>query len=244
MALAALARAAAKGARSATKKAARAKKAGDASYNARRRYYRSAERNLKKAENSSGATAARYRQLAKQDFQDALGTYENDQQKLSKPMQQLGEKLGVNAEEMRARKVGDMETSKSDATRNRLISSSTNVLEKNLSNEDVRREREARALLNNDKIGSRIMGGLVDVWKDKATVTVVDESGIEYQKIDNSKILPALFDYFEVDNLADMLEKVEKIIGDKLYKDEDEDTMYEAVKLMLQVHTLKNPVSA
>lgn len=31
-----------------------------------------------------------------------------------------------------------------------------------------------------------------------------------------------------------MLEKVEQIIGDKLYADDDSDAMYEAVKILLQ----------
>ena len=104
----------------------------------------------------------------------------------------------------------------------------------------IRREREARAILNNSKIGSRIMGGLVDVWRDAATT--IDDFG--NLSIDNSKILPSLFDYFEVDNVADLLDTVEQIVGDKLYNDEDSENMYEAVKMLLQTKVADNALVA
>lgn len=212
--------------------APRARKKGDASTNARKRYYRSAERNLKKAEKSTGATAAKYRQLAKQDFENALDTYNpSTTQNFSQPIKRLANEFGVDLEGRRKEFV-----TAGDELRERRIRQSKNVLESALQDPNIRREREARALLNNDKIGSRILGGLVDVWRDKATVT--DETGAT--KIDTSKIMPSLFDYFNVDNVADMLEKIEKIVGDKLYKDEDSEMMYEAVKLLIQTKVAEN----
>lgn len=213
-------------------KSARPRKKGDDSTNARKRYYRSAERNLKKAEASTGATSAKYRQLAKMDFEAALDTYDpSTTQNFSQPIKRLANEFGVDLESRRKEFI-----TSDDETRRKRIRQSENVLESALQNPDIRREREARALLNNDKIGSRILGGLVDVWRDAATVT--DEMG--RTKVDTSKILPTLFEYFNVTNLADMLQKLEKAIGDRLYKDEDSESMYEAVKLVIQTKVAGN----
>lgn len=94
------------------------------------------------------------------------------------------------------------------------------------------RQDEATALLNSP-IGNRVIGGTVDIWRDAATVET--EQGFE---IDKRRIIPALFDYFKVDNLADLLERIETIAGDKLYRDEQSETMYETVKLLIANHTL------
>ena len=55
---------------------ARARKRGDDATNARKRYYRSAIRNLKRADKLTGAAAERYRLLARRDFENALRTYD------------------------------------------------------------------------------------------------------------------------------------------------------------------------
>ena len=238
MALAALAKAAAKGSKKAVKssKGARARKAGDDAYNARRRYQRSAERNMKKAEQSSGATAARYRQLARDDLDKAMETYDQSTtQNFNKTISNLANQLGVDLSQQR-RRIQSMKKGTVEKLRESAISEekSRTRLVAYIEDDEARRQAEARQIINS-KIGSRIIGGLVDVWKDKATIST--DSGLE---VDNRKILPALFDYFNVDNLADMLEKVEQIIGDKLYGNEDSDAMYEAVKIMLQKHTATN----
>ena len=63
-------------------------------------------------------------------------------------------------------------------------------------------------------------------WQDPEETQVL---GLESGKVivDQSKILPVLFYYFNVDNLADMLEKVEEIIGDNLYADVDDDMNFD-----------------
>ena len=238
MVLAALAKAAAKGAKKASKaaKASRARKAGDDAYNARRRYQRSAERNMKKAEQSSGATAARYRQLARDDLDKAMETYDQTTtQNFNKTITSLADQLGVDLQQQR-RRIQSMKKGTAEKLRESAISDekSRTRLIANIDDDEARRQAEARQIINS-KVGSRIIGGLVDVWKDEATIST--DEGLE---VDNRKILPALFDYFNVDNLADMLEKVEQIIGDKLYGDEDSDAMYEAVKIMLQKHIATN----
>ena len=212
------------------------RKTGDDATNARKRYYRSAERYMKRAEQSTGATAARYRQLARQDLDNALNTYsKSTTQKFSKPIQKLANDLGVSLDQER-RKIKARSDEYAEKTRKAAIdlkagSASAKRLAGAADDAEVLRQSEARAIINSP-IGHRILGGLIDVWEEAATIE--DETG--QLTVDQSKILPALFDYFNVDNLADMLEKVEQIIGDKLYADEDDDMMYEAVKIMLQTH--------
>lgn len=213
-----------------TNMARRFKPVSDNAYNARRRYYRSAQRNLEKAESSSGASAARYRALARQDLEDALKTYDADapKQKISKPIRELAGKFGIDLEGQRGEFIASTFRQRQHAVRE-----SFGVLEGSLQDEEIRRQREARALFANSKIGRRVIGGLVDVWREAATD---DDTGM----VDKSLILPALFDYFEVDNLADMIEKVEKMIGSALYADEDSDAVYEAVKILIQIKTADN----
>ena len=95
--------AAKKAAKGATRKAgslsSKARRLGDESTIARKRYYRASERYLKEAEKTSGTTAARYRQLARQNFEDALATYDpTNTQKFSKPMQRLAAEFGYDLE--------------------------------------------------------------------------------------------------------------------------------------------------
>lgn len=211
---------------------------GDTATNARKRYYRAAERYLKQADSASGATAARYRALARQELDNALSTYSKDTtQKFSKPITKLASDLGVSLtqERQRIKSRTDKQAEKLRASAIDLSGKSAARLVSNKPSAEQLRQDEARAVLNSP-IGSRIIGGLVDVWKDSATVTGDDGE----LTIDQRKILPALFDYFEVDNLADMLDKVEEIIGDKLYSDEDNESMYEAVKIMLQIHVMND----
>lgn len=236
--LGAVAKAAVKKGASAVKGAAksRARKAGDIATNARKRYYRSAERNLKKAEQSAGATASRYRALARQDFEDALSTYDSGTtQHYSKPIQRLANEFGYDLESGRKNRLsGDSQR------RREIIARSEQAKESSLSDINVRREREARSILNNTKLGRRIMGGTVDIWRDAATY--IDE--YENLKIDSTKIMPALFEYFEVDNVADLVDKIEEIAGEDLYADDESDRKYENVKLTLQTYVAENALVA
>lgn len=208
------------------------RKTGDDATNARKRYYRSAERYLKQSEQATGATAARYRQLARKELDNALDTYDKKTtQKFSKPIQKLANDLGVSLEEER-KKIKSRSDEYAQKVRKSAIDlegKSAKSLAGAKDDPETRRQAEAREILNSP-IGSRILGGTVDIWRDEATEE--DEEG--NLTVDQTEILPALFDYFEVDNLADLLEKVEEIIGDKLYADEDSDAMYEAVKILLQ----------
>lgn len=221
---------------------ARKRKQGDVSTNARKRYYRASERYLKKAEQASGSTAKRYRQLARQNFEDALATYDPaNTQKYSKPIQRLANEFGYDLEALRELPTRSDEREQAISFRarrqERLIRESDYAKESSAANEDIRRDREAQALFKNSEIGRRIIGGYVDVWREDATVT--DEKTGE-RKVDTRKIFKSLYKYFGVDNLADLVEKVEAEIGETLYEMGNDDEIYEVVKLSIQNKVLDN----
>ena len=82
---------------------ARNRKAGDTAYNARRREYRAAQRYLKKAHESTGATAERNRALARSHFESALQTYDpNQKQPFSSQIINLAAEFGVDIQGQRA----------------------------------------------------------------------------------------------------------------------------------------------
>lgn len=213
---------------------ARKPRKGDESYNARRRYQRAAQRYMKKADNASCATAARYRELAKQDLLKAMATYEKGTtQKFSKPMQSLAANLGIDLKEKRAR----MQSLKDKAARDlqeKVVSKSKERLAGAMETAEQLRQAEAQAVFNTE-VGHRIIGGLVDVWRDKA---------VKNGKVDKEKMMQAIFDYFQVDNLADLLSKVEDALGEILYNDADTDTIYETVKLTIQNKVADNTLVA
>lgn len=218
-----------------TPKSARSKTASDDVYNARKRYARSGLRNLQRAEGATGATATKFKRLAEQDLKAALSTYDvqsSKKQNYLKEIRQLSQGLNLNlSQELQqtARVEGKQKT--------RAIRRSFDTLESRMRDPEVRRERQARAILSNDEIGSRILGGLVDVWKDQATVT--DEFG--RSKVDTSKIMPALLNYFKVDSVADMLDKLQESIGAQLYDvTEERANIYEVVKLLIQTKVADN----
>lgn len=221
----------------------RPRKAGDKATVARKRYYRAAERYLKQAENMTGATAARYRQLAKTELDNALKTYDpTTTQKFAKPIQKIANDLGVSLEDER-RKMKDMGRGMREKMRESAIeigegSKSAKSLAGAFEDVDVRSEAEARAIINSP-IGSRIIGGTVDIWKDAATVTR-DVDGKLIDEIDKTKIIPALMKYYNADTLSELIETIENEIGESLYADADSEAMYEAVKISLQARIISD----
>lgn len=212
---------------------ARKRKAGDIATNARKRYYRAAERYLKQANQSTGATAGRYRELARQKLEDAIGTYsKKTTQAFSKPIQRLANELGIDLQAKRE-KVKSRSDASASKVQSVLIEESSKSKASAMPTEDELRETQARAILNSP-IGKRIIGGTVDIWRD--TATVVGDDG-QYS-IDKTKILPALFEHYEVDNLADLIEAIENEVGETLYSSPDSDEMYETVKLLLQIGSI------
>ena len=216
---------------------ARAKRpTGDMANNARKRYYRDAERYLRQAENSTGATAARYRSMAQKRLNEALNTYtKSTTQNFAKPIQNIANQLGVDLNVARD-KIRSRSAKQEKQIRSRAIDETQSLYALRSSQDsETLRQNEARALFNSP-IGSRIIGGTVDIWQEKATVTLPDGS----TKIDKSKILPALFDYFEVDNLADLIDAMENMSGEDLYRSPDDEAFYESVKITIQTAIAEN----
>ena len=210
---------------------------GDKATNARRRYYRSAERYLKQAQNAVGAYAAKARALAQIQLENALKTYsKNTTQSFAKPIQRIANALGVDLnqkrQEMKQRTDVQEKSIREhaiDVERSKRSLASANTPE-------ALRQREARALLNSP-IGSRIIGGTVKLWEEEAQIKTDDGT-----KIDNKKILPILYERFEVDNLADLLDKMQDIAGSDLYASADDNAFYESAKITIQTYIAENGI--
>lgn len=204
---------------------ARARKRGDDATIARKRYYRSAIRNLKRADKLTGAVAERYRFIARRDFENALRTYDPSKRrgKLSKPMQRLADRFGMLD-------VGEVTKEK----RQKVIKRSEQRKFRFFEGRKARREREAEVVFRDPTISSRILGGLVDVWRDASTVG---------GELDRQKMIPALMDYFGVSTYADLLEGVEAVTGEGLYAIGDDREYYDVVKLTLEAHVLTGSVT-
>ncbi len=201
-------------------KAARAKKASDEVYNARRRYTRKAERYMKQADNSYGASRERYIELAQREAEKALSTYDKEPpfQKLSKGLQRVA--LETDAQ---------FSKPANDAQRQKLISRSKRALESNI---EDRREYEGRAIMSSS-VGSRIIAALEPIWRDYASIN--PETG--KTEIDWSAASKAIFEHMSqqagklINDWLGVIEVFEQNpeIGADLYKDPKNDIRYDSV---------------
>ena len=215
---------------------ARARKTGDTFYNARRRYQRSAERYMKQANQSTGATAARYRELARRELNNALSTYDQSTtQNYNKSIQNLSNQLGVNLS-LKRQELQSMKQETAAKRRERAKDKSSERLVSNVKDPEQIREQEAKAIFNTS-IGSRIIGGLVSIWDVNANR---DARG----KYDKKKIMSTIFNYFKVSSYAELLQKIEDALGDILYSGTDSEVMYETVKLLIQHKVADNTLVA
>lgn len=220
---------------------ARARKTGDTFYNARRRYQRSAERYMKQANQSTGATAARYRELARRELDNALSTYDQTTtQNYNKPIQNLANQLGVDLS-VKRQELQAMKKETASKRRERAKDRSSERLVSNIEDPEQLREKEAKAIFNTS-IGSRIIGGLVTQWEEKALTDELNKKG--KRKYDKKKMMSIIFDYFKVSNYADLLQKVEDAIGDVLYNGSESELMYATVKLIIQNRVADNTLVA
>lgn len=208
---------------------------GDDATNARKRYYRAAERYLKQAANAIGAQAARLRSLAEMRLNDALKTYTKaTTQVFAKPIQRIANALGIDLNEKR-REIQQRTAKEEKTIREKAISDKySRRAMQGAQDAETLRQNEARALLNS-RIGRRIIGGTVQIWQDDASIET--ETGT---KIDKRRILPALYNYFNVDNLADLLDKIEDITGETLYSNADDYAFYESAKITIQTYIQEN----
>ena len=137
---------------------ARARRASgsDDAYNARRRYYRQAQRYEKQAAQAATAIeAGRYKTLAARQTERALTTYEDPTKaRMSKPMQDLTSRLSVRKPLKKP----------SESRQADVIATSVNANPDKMSDAD-RRDYEARSIMGTE-VGHRIYGAFADVWKN------------------------------------------------------------------------------
>lgn len=212
---------------------ARKAKSGDTAYNARRREYRAAQRYLEKAQESSGATAARNRAIAKTHLQNALDTYDPTQnQKLASPIVNIAAQLGIDIQGSRREYINA-----SEKRRKAAVESSTNALEGYLKDPENRKREETNTLMRNKAIGKRIMGGLVDVWRDSVKKGVSAEENRRAAE-------KAVFDYFKTDNWYDVINKIQESLGSDLFDMSSEQEIYDTVRIKLQTMVINNTLVA
>lgn len=189
-------------------------KPGDTLYNARRRFARSAERYLEKADNSTGVEAERYKALARGELRNALDTYEK------KPKSGLVKRLMNRLDMDKSARTPSPEKRRELVFKSRLSLESAKTPE-------IRREREARSILNS-KIGKRVYGGLVGVWRDSAG----SGDGFDRDAMD-----AAIMDYFNVDSMADVLDILETQVN--LYDMPESEERYDVVRLTIEQFTMR-----
>ena len=218
-----------------------ARRPGDEAWNARRREFRAAQRYLKKSQEGVGETAAQNRALAKLHLENAIATYDPTQnQRISSSIINLAAEFGIDVQSSRGipqnldTAQAQREVEKRMQKREKAISKSKTALESVLSQE--RRELEAQALISNKQIGKRIMGGLVDVWRDSVKK---DASAAE----NRAAAEKAIFAYFKTDNWADVLDKLRQSMGDELFSTASDNEIYDVVRISLQTSVIKGKFS-
>ena len=206
---------------------ARKRKTGDTAYNARRREYRAAQRYLKAAQQTTGATAEKNRALAQAHLQNAINTYDPTQkQNISAPIRNLAAEFGMTEFDISKQRATTTQKKQTRAIQQSQTALASVPLE-------TRREQEADILMANPSISKRIIGGLVDVWRDKV------KSGVSAEE-NREKIKSAIFDYFKISSWADLLDKLVGKLGDLIFSTKGEEEIYDTVKLSLQIAIERN----
>ena len=219
---------------------ARKAKLSDSIYNARRREYRAAQRYLKKAEQTTGATAAQNRALARIHLENALETYDpTNRQNISSQIVNLGAQLGIDVYSPRE-EFSNLSQKEQKAAQRKYKSKvkdfearSMESLESTLGDPEKRRQLEAQARISNKSIGKRVMGGLVEIWRDSVNIGASAE--------ENRKAAEqAIFKHFGVTNWADALDKIEQNVGSELYSLASDLEVYDIVRIELQKSVKRN----
>lgn len=188
---------------------ARARRASgsDDAYNARRRYYRQAQRYEKQAAQAATAIeAGRYRTLAARQTERALATYEDPTKaRLSKPIQDLSSRLSV-------RKPLKKPTESYQAD---VIATSVNANPDKMSDAD-RRDYEARSIMGTE-VGHRIYGAFADVWKE-----------------DPANRDQAIMDYLGASDMMEVIEIIESQ-GIDVYADPESEQKYDEIRTAIEL---------
>lgn len=183
-------------------KPSRARKAGDDATNARKRYVRQAERYMRQSDSNMGIAADRFRYLAAQAVASALQTYEKlpALQRMQKSLRDLATRLDIPLEPALNRK-----------ERSKVIAQSVTALDR--SKTKAEREEFIGRKLMSSFVGHRIYGATEHIWREKALR--FDEQGKAY--IDKEAQEQAILDYFQADNMFQVIQRFEEDIPD-LYK--------------------------
>ena len=188
---------------------ARARRASgsDDAYNARRRYYRQAQRYEKQAAQAATAIeAGRYKTLAARQTERALATYEDPTKaRLSKPIQDLTSRLSVRKPLKKP-----SESRKAD-----VIATSINANPDKMSDAD-RRDYEARSIMGTE-VGHRIYGAFADVWKD-----------------DPANRDQAIMDYLGASDMMEVIEIIEEQ-GIDIYADPESEQKYDEIRTAIEL---------
>ena len=186
---------------------ARLRKKGDAAYNARRRYYRQAERYEKQATQAGTAVeAGRLRKLGSRALEKAMQTYEDPTKvEFSKPIQDLQRSLNPKVP---LRKPGA-------GFKSKIIEESEKTATVGGMSESEMQEYEASEILTGS-IGRRVFGAFADVWKDSE-----DREG-------------AILDYFGASNMMEVIEAIEDA-GIDIYSDPESEQRYDEIRTAIEL---------
>ena len=196
--------------------ASRAKRQSDELYNARRRFRREAERYMKKAAGSKGATKSRYEAQAQQALKRAALTYDRFNSAKTQ-LASVATQLGIEASQLKPAKQLNADR------RAKAISKSYEALEgvKSLTSD---RDMCAKAILSSGNIGSRFYGGFSEAW-------VTSEEG-------KANPNAAIAEFFGVEDVMAALEMLEAA-GIDIYQASENFEFYKSVQLALQKFALE-----
>ena len=193
-------------------------KASDDTYNARRRFIRQAKSAMQKAQSATGEMKKRYRAIARESIQKAAEFYTRHADiERAKDFVKLSKELGVNLNEFQPAK---------EPTPREQQRMETLVSESELMVMLDKRDREALSILSTP-IGSRIYAGLVDIWGKPQF-----ENGEYIYKRSRGDIDRAIMEYFGVDSMMDVLEKLEAE-GINIYADPRSMEKYDEITLAI-----------
>lgn len=181
--------------------------ASDDAYNARRRYYRQAQRYERQAAKASTPTeAGRLRKLGARALENAIKTYEDPTKaRVSRPIAELQKSLQV---EKPLRKP-------SENYRQTIIDESKKKATEKGMTDFERRETEASEILTG-AIGRRVFGATSEIWKDAE-----DRED-------------AILKYFGAASMMDVIEAIEDA-GIDLYSDPESEQKYDEIRTAIEL---------
>lgn len=163
----------------------------------RKRYRRSAERLWKEAKEASGTKRERLELSARNMLQKTFDTYEKAPRgKVASLAREMGVEYKQQSAETRNQSI-DLEASARYRVKDTQF-----------------RETMAKDILKTGNIGSRVLGGLSDVWKGEKTAEGIQEK---------------IFDFLGVNSWEEVIDKIEEIAPNLYENSNDKDETYDDV---------------